>query len=112
MPFGKYKGMPLGEIPRDYLSWCVSTVHDLDFALEEAMYWELRRRPPGDPGIPSSGREIQPVVAKLEDRLKSWYRQTTLKYHPDRGGSNEIQAVVNDCYESLCAVIGEMGGAK
>jgi len=37
MPFGKYKGEFLGDIPRDYLKWCVLNLENLDSKLEKAM---------------------------------------------------------------------------
>lgn len=30
IPFGKYKGQPIAGVPRDYISWCLNTMTDLD----------------------------------------------------------------------------------
>jgi exodeoxyribonuclease X len=30
IPFGKYKGRKLSDVPRDYVSWCLNTMTDLD----------------------------------------------------------------------------------
>jgi hypothetical protein len=110
MPFGKHKGERLEDIPPDYLEWCLENLEDIDFTLRQAMLRALGRPRPA-PG-PSAGGEIRPALARLEERLKAWYRRASLKYHPDRGGSNEAQIIVNDCYESVCGVIGEMGGTR
>ena len=40
-----------------------------------------------------------PAVA--DKVVKGWYRELSMKYHPDRGGSNDAQAIVNDAYERL-----------
>jgi uncharacterized protein (DUF3820 family) len=106
MPFGKHAGERVEDLPTDYLHWCLKNVAKLDPRLRKAMETTL--------GMPASqpAADIKPVVAKVEDRLKMWYRRATMKYHPDRGGSNEIQRVVNECYESLSEVISEIGGGR
>ena len=44
MPFGKYEGKPLREIPSGYLRWCLNNLDDMDSDLFDAMEAELRRR--------------------------------------------------------------------
>jgi hypothetical protein len=39
------------------------------------------------------------------DRLRRAYRQAALRFHPDRGGSNEAMATVNPVYEQLHALL-------
>jgi hypothetical protein len=46
--------------------------------------------------------------AKIRALITSWYRQMSLKYHPDRGGSNEAMKVVNDGVEQLRAMLAEL----
>lgn len=41
MPFGKYKGQELENIPEDYLRWCLETC-TLNFALGEEMENQLK----------------------------------------------------------------------
>jgi hypothetical protein len=105
MPFGKFKGQAVGDLPPDYLEWCLANVKDLNPWLRSAMSEAIAAAKFGE-RVDSA----PPVVARVEQGLKGWYRRMSLKYHPDRGGSNEAQVVVNDCYESLCELIGEMGG--
>ena len=43
------------------------------------------------------------------DSLRTAYRSAALRYHPDRGGSNEEMAAVNRTYEQLHALLVEQG---
>jgi putative quorum-sensing-regulated virulence factor len=108
MPFGKYKGKRVEEIPHSYLRWCIGNLADIDAPLRQAIYRALGQPEPRA----STGGDILPVVARVEEGLKGWYRRMSLKHHPDRGGTNEAQIVVNDCYESLIGMIREMGGVR
>jgi hypothetical protein len=108
MPFGKHRGQRLEDVPHDYLRWCLANLENIDFRLRLAMQRALGWHG-GRPG-PAAGGDVRPVVARVEEGLKAWYRRASLKYHPDRGGSNAAQIIVNDCYESLCGVIGEIRG--
>jgi hypothetical protein len=39
--------------------------------------------------------------------VKTWIRQLTMRYHPDRGGSQEEMKVVNAAYELLKQLLGQ-----
>ena len=108
MTFGKYRGVEVADVPTDYLRWCLGNVSDMDFRLRQAIVAELQ----GPKPAPTATTAPAVPRARIEEGLKNWYRRMSLKYHPDRGGSNEIQIVVNDCYHSLSALIGEMGGSQ
>uniref|UniRef100_A0A7C4QKX3 J domain-containing protein n=1 Tax=Schlesneria paludicola TaxID=360056 RepID=A0A7C4QKX3_9PLAN len=97
MPFGKYRGQPLSEIPQHYLEWLLRSV-DLRPSLEAAVIAELNQRykPP-------------PPPIDLKAVTKAWYRQLTLKYHPDRGGSNAAMAAINDAYDVLRELLARNG---
>lgn len=51
------------------------------------------------------GRKAGPVgspkVEALRGVVKKWYRQLSMRFHPDRGGSNEQAVVVNEAYRTL-----------
>ncbi len=91
MPFGKHKGKRLDEVPPNYLLWALDNMDRLSPTLRSAMedVLEVRAHPPVD------------TVSAVCGAIKTWYRHASRKYHPDHGGSNEKQIVVNDCYESL-----------
>ena len=78
MPFGKYRGEPLEDIPQRYLLWVLDNCHDLSPTLrrtiEDVLDIQNEIRPRGVPALPM-------VV------IDPWYRQLAREFHPDaRGG--------------------------
>jgi hypothetical protein len=102
MPFGMYKGQLLEDVPSSYLAWCLRTCDNLNGWLREAIEEELERRRPRRPPPPPPGPP-PPVLAGL---INEWYRKLALRYHPDRGGSNEAMRVVNDAVAELRRMVG------
>jgi hypothetical protein len=107
MPFGRYRGLRFSDIPTDYLRW-LQSLDDLSAPLRRAVEAELRRRvaagpadweywsPPPPPPPPPPPRESVwgPIV-------RQWHRKLVLKWHPDRGGSTDGMAAINDAYALL-----------
>lgn len=87
MPFGKFKGWPVDEIPEDYLNWLVENV-DLREPLASAVYEAL-------------DQQNWCQMAPAPDNVKSIYRRLSLKWHPDKGGSTEAQQALNEFYQAL-----------
>jgi hypothetical protein len=121
MPFGKHRGRLLRNVPADYLAWCVRTLTDLNPRMRQAMRYFLRRQgwegPEAHDGFKS--RESRRHEARGESRrqeaedavdvravVTSWYREMALKHHPDRGGSTEVMAAINDGVERLRQMLG------
>ena len=46
------------------------------------------------------------------ESLKRRYRSLCKRYHPDRGGSDEIQAKINDEYQKALEQLSEMASRK
>ena len=91
MPFGKYSGLDLADLPTSYLSWLLSI--DLREPLKSEVRAECRSRYYEEPE-----RALSTLDA---DAIKAIYRQMAFKWHPDRGGTKEAMQAVNEFYEAL-----------
>ena len=79
MPFGKYRGRPLSEVPTDYLKWLLR-LSNLSDDLREAVRAELKDRPPEyrkfeipplpEPIIPPYDSLMRTLTAWMRDELK------------------------------------------
>ena len=99
MPFGKYRGRAVSELPEDYLEWLQENVDlrpplaaAVAAALEaaEAAEMDARRYPVG-------------IDAELVQRV---YRRLAIKWHPDKGGNLEAMKAVNEFYDELRRGVG------
>jgi hypothetical protein len=85
--FGKYKDLPLSDVPRDYLEWLIENSRDKIAFYER----ELQRRD-----------NIEDANLTMAERLlKSGYRDLMKKHHPDAGGSHESCLEVQAAYDLL-----------
>ena len=92
MPFGKYSGLDLADLPTSYLRWLLS-LDDLREPLRSAAMSEYRGR---------YFEEPERAVSTLDaDAIKAIYRELAFKWHPDRGGTKEAMQAVNEFYEAL-----------
>jgi hypothetical protein len=96
MPFGKYKGRLLEDVPTSYLEW-LADLPDLSARLHYAVEDELQDRRDGA----GDERDQQTAVVAWEPLVKAWYGQLCRKWHPDRGGSIDGMKAVNDAHERL-----------
>lgn len=97
MPFGKYKGRLLSEIPTEYLVW-LRTIELRPF-LRDAVATEWTRRHADSSGGASSRGAPEVAVRQMADTLVTQgYRVLAHAHHPDRGGSlvrmQEVNAAV------------------
>lgn len=113
MPFGKYVGTEVSELPTKYLEWLTENC-DLYGDLEEEIEAELQSRyaaktkkansrppnPEPKSSMPTAG--LQPIV-------RDWYRDLARRYHPDAGGSDAEMSVVNTAHERLLRALAQRG---
>lgn len=86
MPFGKFKGHEVGEIPEDYLLWLTEHV-DLREPLLSYVKIAL---------------DVQDRAIMLSDnRIRQAYRKAVKEFHPDAGGNDMAMAAINRFYELL-----------
>lgn len=90
MPFGKYKGCEVSNLPKPYLDWLYHNVE-----LRGLLEVEVARALLG----PSYYDDTPQVIET--GKVKKIYRELALKWHPDRGGSVSAMQAVNEFYELL-----------
>ena len=83
MPFGKYRGQPLCDLPQDYLDWL--TTIELHGQLRAAVKIEVDRRLYTAHACPT---------AIAEELIAAGTRHLARRYHPDTGGSHEAMIEV------------------
>src|SRR5262245_28546187 len=97
MPFGKYRGHRLADVPPSYLRWVLRAC-DIDGWLEAAT-----RDTPGagratgrpGPSPPPRAMAVQPAD------IDGWYGRLALRRHPDRGGTVEAMQAIADARDTL-----------
>ena len=92
MPFGKFRGVEIGDIPDDYLKW-LQTLGALREPLHSAVQaeWDSRfGRAQRNPGAPPA--EVRTMA---EEIVSCGYRQLAKLYHPDTGGDTRAMQLAN-----------------
>ena len=99
VPFGKYYGLELREVPDDYLCW-LSTIQLRD-RLRSAVAKEIRRRHLVEE------RPVSAVVPILVPKIISaGFRILAKKLHPDHGGDGRKMVELNHAADWLRAQVG------
>jgi hypothetical protein len=106
MPFGKYRGRYVCQVPADYLAWCLRECDSLDPYLRSVMAESLRRR--GHREQPRQERHQGAVMPReeLKERLRNWWRPLARKHHPDAGGDGKVMAALNAAKDELYETLG------
>lgn len=100
MPFGKYKGIDILELPSNYLLYALETFdlpEELTIVLSTTLYDRLI-------AMPNCGGYFENMVINIgidEHKIKAVYKALTLKYHPDKGGSHEAMQAINEFRDLL-----------
>ncbi|HTI56905.1 MAG TPA: DUF3820 family protein [Verrucomicrobiae bacterium] len=88
MPFGRFKGITLGEIPDAYLSWLFTI--DLREPLRSAILAEAAVR-----GLFVTGAPRTPLRPIAEEVIGAGLRALARRHHPDLGGDLATTQQVN-----------------
>jgi hypothetical protein len=96
MPFGKYRGQQLEDVPLSYLKWVLANCEHVSPALlAEIRFLVSGEEPAGTTAI---------AIPSLANR---WYRQLATEFHPDRrGGSHQAMVAVNRGRDLLLELAG------
>lgn len=109
IPFGRYRGCPLEDLPDDYLQWLLTI--ELRTPLREAVREEAARRGRhADAGRdrhtgPAHTRRAVPDVTTVDELVSAGLRALARKYHPDAGGSHEQMIAVTFAADWLIAQV-------
>lgn len=86
MPFGRYRGVPIADLPHDYLLWL--TTISLRPPLRAAVERELRAREQRARHHHHDARRC-PSPDLVEELIGVGFRALARRYHPDAGGTHE-----------------------
>lgn len=94
LTFGKYSGMDLKDVPRDYVEWLINNQQSKIKEFTD----EIARRD-----------AVEGANADLTEQIaKAGFRKLSEQMHPDHGGSTEKMVTLNAAYEQLKMAIGEI----
>jgi len=100
MPFGKFAGHDLEDLPTPYVVWLL-TLDDLREPLASAVYAEAARR-----GLHREAPARSFVPTLVAELIDSGFRTVALRAHPDRGGSNEAMRDAIAARDYLRSLVG------
>lgn len=86
MPFGKYRGCLISELPDDYLDWL--TTIDLRPRLRQAVEAEIDRRADARSHTAAPGMRPCPEPSIADEIVNAGLKVVARRYHPDVGGTH------------------------
>jgi hypothetical protein len=116
MPFGKYYGCELPDVPSSYLVWCLEEMATLQPSTRHLIEHEMTCRVVTWPflnhvwkkvwheGYAAAGRDGKPPALSAREppeAIKACFRRLCLRYHPDRGGSTDAMTAINELYAAV-----------
>jgi len=103
MPFGKYVGVPLTELPDQYVAWLLNLGNDLREPLRQFVIEENVRRERIRNAERAAALVTPDVIAAAHEIIRQGVRALMRRHHPDAGGSVEAMTAVNNAAELLRA---------
>jgi hypothetical protein len=97
MPFGRYRGRPLRDLPDSYLDWLLSLA-DLREPLRARVEAEAARRA----GAARGTAALRGPLGAVADRIVArGYRALAAEAHPDHGGDHAAMVQLTAAREAL-----------
>jgi hypothetical protein len=101
MPFGKFKGRRIADLPDAYVSWLLAT-NFLREPLRSAVLAEAVARGLVG-GVPTASPARPRRVAEV---IEAGWRQLALRHHPDRGGDHGVMVEIIEARDFLRSLVG------
>jgi hypothetical protein len=99
MPWGKYRGRHIMDVPAGYLGWLLEECASAPAYLLDAAQAELGRR------YGTGERATCPRCSRAEAVVLAWYRKAARRCHPDTGGSEVAMRLLNDLRDEVLAAL-------
>jgi Putative quorum-sensing-regulated virulence factor len=110
IPFGKYNGKLLTDLPDQYIAWLLSPGVELREPLRQSVVGEASRRERVREAERAAALVTADVVAAANEIIKQGVRVLTRINHPDAGGSVDTMKAVNNGAELLRAALNHIAG--
>lgn len=104
MPWGKYRGYRMNEIPAGYLAWLVEE-SDAEGSIRRAAKSALADRLGFEVSAPPTHCYQCERYERLADRWPKIFQRLALVAHPDRGGTSEAMQMVNELNDLMKASV-------
>lgn len=104
MPFGKYEGARIAELPDGYLEWLAEQPWLRD-PLRRRVAAELRARET-PPAPPTTSTPPADIAADVADIVRTGFRRLAHARHPDHGGDTAAMAALNRAADWLRGLTG------
>jgi len=98
MPFGKYQGVLVADLPDDYLHWLHEKV-SLREPLRTAVQREFESRFSRENA--TATRPPSEILTMAEELVSVGYRKLAQLHHPDHGGDHRAMTLVNNAADFL-----------
>lgn len=95
MPFGKYRGVDVEDVPVSYLVWLLTEGNIRGDDLRDAIRETVRDRLDLDMDTVST-TVVYSLPPTLVEKFNKMYRKASLLCHPDRGGDTETMQLLNE----------------
>jgi heterodisulfide reductase subunit A-like polyferredoxin len=104
MPFGRYHGIPLADLPDEYVDWLMS-LDNLREPLRSAIAREWRARREAESAAEDAATDaaaLTPGIADIAaEVVTAGYRALAKQRHPDLGGDVEAMRQLNAAVAAL-----------
>jgi hypothetical protein len=105
IPFGKFRGQRLGDVPTEYLTWLwnenIVQEPSLAYAIGLELDYRAGRQPEDPPPEPEPPPRPRRRRARARLKLAAAVEPIIAQWHPDRGGNLVVMQAINDAADKL-----------